>query len=257
LKALIDGDILRYEVGYAAEIGWRSITDGRETVPPFDYVERMLNDRLAYICQEAKADEKTIYLSEGPTFRDKIAQTKPYKGTRVDKKPWHFKNLTVYLKDILGAQVVKDIEADDQMAIDHAEDTIICTRDKDLRQVPGMFYSWELGKQPSFGPTLIDKEGAIELEPKSNTIRGTGLAFFYSQLLTGDPVDNIPGLPRWGPVKAFKWLEQSIPSEYLTRIQEAYGSNTELLLEQGRLLWMTRRLNEDGSPVLWEIGMEE
>ncbi len=31
----------------------------------------------------------------------------------------------------------------------------------------------------------------------------------------------------------------------------------ENLLEQGRLCWMTRRLNEDGSPVLWELGMEE
>jgi hypothetical protein len=25
------------------------------------------------------------------------------------------------------------------------------------------------------------------------------------------------------------------------------------MLEQGRLLWMTRELNKDGSPVLWEI----
>lgn len=42
------------------------------------------------------------------------------------------------------------------------------------------------------------------------------------------------------------------------RVQEAYRAlygdrGDEELLEQGRLLWMTRTLHEDGSPVLWEF----
>ena len=40
--------------------------------------------------------------------------------------------------------------------------------------------------------------------------------------------------------------------------EDHYGADwEEELLEQGRLCWMTRRLHEDGSPVLWEIGMED
>ena len=39
--------------------------------------------------------------------------------------------------------------------------------------------------------------------------------------------------------------------------EEVYGEEwEERMLEQGRLLWMTRRI-ENGKPVLWEIGMEE
>jgi hypothetical protein len=38
--------------------------------------------------------------------------------------------------------------------------------------------------------------------------------------------------------------------------QEKMGDGWEdYLLEQGQLLWIVRRLTEDGSPVIWERGM--
>jgi hypothetical protein len=294
LIPLIDGDILRYEIGFAAETGWRAITEERENIPPFHYVEKLLLSRLAYMRECIGTEEVgKIYLTEGPTFRYDLAKTKPYKGTRKDKKPWHYDNLTVYMRDVLGAEIVTEIEADDAIAIEHCRskvvidggvlcpredgtccgdpsncpeevrepETIICSRDKDLRQLPGWFYSWELGKQASFGPVLISHEGTLEISEDKKKLIATGLAAFYGQVLTGDRVDNIPGLDKCGPVAAYNMLKDNIGDnrpfpEMLLAVQDAYDDD-ELLLEQGQLCWLVRRLNPDGSPQLWEIGLEE
>jgi len=267
MKPLIDGDVIRYEVGYAAEVGWQHKVDDKEAIPPFSYVEEVLLSRIESICQEVKATEEPVIYLSGPTnFRNNIATKKPYKGNRVNKKPWHFDNLTAYLKG-MGAIVTDGIEADDLIAIDHVSSngtTIVCSRDKDLRQLPGWFYSWELGKQPSFGPVNIDRQGTLSLSADHKKLSGTGLAFFYAQCLIGDIVDNIPGCPNVGPVRAYEILNKAhdpkrMLDAVLTEYFDAYGPDTaeEELLQQGRLLWLVRRLNEDGSPVMWEIGMEE
>ena len=260
MKPLIDADILRYEVGFGAETGWQ--TEGE--LPPWPYVEEMLHYRIDKICADVGATEPPVlYITEGRTFRFDIAKRKPYKGTRKEHKPWHFNNLTVYFKDILKCEVVKDIEADDAMAIRHMgpEETIVCSRDKDLKQLPGPFYSWELGRQPSFGPTVITKEGSLHLSDNKK-LTGTGLPFFYAQVLMGDASDNIPGLPGWGPVKTYEYLIDESLSALCGLVQyvydEHYGADwEEELLEQGQLCWMTRRLHPNGSPVLYEIGMTE
>jgi len=143
------------------------------------------------------------------------------------------------------------------------EETVICTRDKDLRQVPGWHYGWEMGAQPEFGPMLVTKEGGgLYLNKKRSEIKGTGLPFFYAQVLQGDRADDIPGLPGCGAVRTHDLLEDCALDEMLDVVRIAYeceyGSEwEERLLEQGRLCFMTRRLHPDGSPVLWEIGMEE
>lgn len=261
MLALIDGDILRYETGYAAETGWKAIT-GRTEVPPWDYVEEMLLQRIASIQAITGAESYKLYITEGRTFRFDIAKRRPYKGTRVEKKPWHFRNLTAYMTHNLPTEVVTTIEADDAMGIEQSRggDTIICSRDKDLKQVPGNFYSWEIGRQPSFGPTVIDKIGSLSLSPDRKSLKGTGYAFFCAQLLMGDRADNIPGASGAGPVAAFDRLGDCREAgHYTDRVVEeykrAFGSDWEAeLTEQGRLLWILRRLNEDGSVPLWNIG---
>lgn len=264
LQPLVDGDVIRYELGFAAEAGWRAM--GKEGSPPWEYVQELLHLRLEQIKRDLHTDKDPIlYFTTGPTFRFDLAKKKPYKGNRKENKPDHYNNLTVYLRDVLGAKEVVGIEADDQLAMDHVSSngtTVLVSRDKDLRQVPGWFFSWELGRQASFGPELITKEGWLNLSPKRDKLIGTGLSFFYSQVLTGDTVDNIGGLPNCGPVAAYELLNDKSSEEQYESICKAYADvypNTweEELLEQGRLCWLTRRLNEDGTPQLWEIGMEE
>jgi len=266
MHALVDADILRYEVGFASETGWKN-----GDLPPWEYVQEMLEMRLERIMQGSGATTSTLFLTEGRTFRYDIATVKPYKGSRVDHKPWHYQNLTVYMRDVLGATIVTHIEADDAMAIWQterlsvatSEDTIICTRDKDLKQVPGWHYQWEMGAQGEWGPELVTKEGdGLTLNKKRNSVVGTGLPFFYAQVLQGDKADNIPGLPGCGAVATWNALNRfDDPSEMLGIVRYMYADHygeewEERLTEQGQLCWMTRRLTADGKPVLWEIGME-
>ena len=261
LLPLLDGDVLRYELGYGAETGWRAITEDAEAVPPFSYVEGLLLERIETIKRNCHTDkDPVIYITEGRTFRYDIAKRKPYKDQRKETKPYHFNNLSVYLKHVLNCIVVTGIEADDQLVIDHVSSggtTILCSRDKDLKQAPGWFHSWELGRQPSFGPELITNEGYITISDNHKTIKGCGLAFFYSQVLTGDTVDNIPGLPNCGPVRAFELLNGKTPEEMLSAVVEAYQDSypdtwEAELTEQGQLCWLLRKPD-----ALWQIGIVE
>ena len=261
LTPLIDGDILRYEIGRGAEQGWRAIVNEEDALPPFNYVEGMLLSRIEAIqYQVGTHKDPILYLTEGRTFRYDIAVRRKYKEHRKTEKPFHFHNLTVYMRDVLGAKIVTGIEADDQLAIDHlssGETTILCSRDKDLKQVPGWFYSWELGAQPSFGPEKITQDGYLNLSPNRKKVTGTGLAFFYSQMLTGDITDNIPGIQGIGPVAAYNLLVDKTREEQFATVCEAYkatyGDTWETeMTEQGQLCWLLRRPDD-----LWKMGMIE
>ena len=278
MKALIDGDIIRYELGFAAETGWQ--TEGE--IPPFDYVKELFDMRLANILAETQSDSYIFFLSGKENFRNNIAKTKVYKGTRKENKPYHYANLTAYIKGMHPHQVSEGVEADDDMAIYQCNadegkafnigcnEIIIVSRDKDLRQVPGWHYGWELGNMPSFGPEFVDQAGWIKLEEsfkedgtkKPSKLRGVGYKFFASQVLTGDAVDNIPGLSKCGPVKAYELLSgRDTPEELEKALSEAYrefygpSEWEERLTEQAQLCWLCRRYNQDGSPERWRFGL--
>ena len=261
---LIDSDVLRYECGFACETAWKKEHPESTDPPSFDSCANLVDERINNICAMVGATAPPIlFLTGKGNFRNDIAVTQPYKN-RPSVKPWHFKNITAYMLNKYDVRVSEGMEADDCMsimqttAIANGEETIICSRDKDLRNVPGWFFSWELGAQPSFGPELITKNGWIKLSEDRKKIRGVGDLFFYSQCLTGDSVDSIPGLGgKTGPVKAFEILKECKGSlEAFKAVREAYRALYEdggdvRLLEQGRLLNMTRSLNEDGTVVLW------
>ena len=248
MLALIDADILRYELGAYGE--------GVDGPLSFDTVADALDTKIEGIMRAAECDKCILFLTDGPTFRDEIAVTKPYKGQRKTEKPFHFCNISAYMRNQYDVIQVDGLEADDLMALAQLRDldgTCICSRDKDLRMIPGWHYGWECGGQREMFKHWVTEEGMLfPYEKGDKAIKGNGLAFFYSQLLTGDQVDNIPGLPRCGPVKAWSLLKDKETHEMLDIVREAYGDD-ELLREQGRLLWMTRELNEDGTPVLWDI----
>lgn len=267
MQPLIDADILRYEVGFAAEYGWQSTDEeGEKELPPFDYVASMLDQRIANICAEVYATEEPILFITGKgNFRDEIATVKGYKANRKNsKKPWHFNNITAYLKGNYELIEAVGMEADDLICIEQTEryaqrDTVICTRDKDLRQCPGLHYGWELGNQPSFGPEMVDYIGYIKINDSRKKISGVGLKFFYSQMITGDQTDNIPGLPRGGASLAYELLNDCEDEEQMHKaVSEAYEKKygddwQERMLEQGRLLWMVRELDKQGKPIMWEL----
>lgn len=257
MHPLVDADVLRYEVGFASETGWQ-----QPGFPPFDYVAELLDSRIANICAVVQATvPPTLYLTGKGNFRNEIAKRTPYKE-RPSIKPYHFNNITAYMRCKYDVIISEGMEADDLMALEQTrrpEFTIICTRDKDLRQVAGWHYGWELGNQPSFGPFKVEGFGEIKLSLDRKKLSGWGEKFFWSQCLTGDKVDTVPGIDGMGVVGAFNILETTKDTNeafkaVLEAYRASYGDDAEKeLLEQGRLLHMTRKLNEDGTPVLWEL----
>lgn len=270
---LIDADVLVYEVGFGVMTGWEG-----DDPPPFDMARELLERKIDNICAMVGATAPPIlYLTGSGNFREQIATLKPYKGTRFAEKPYHFNNLRNYLVGVLGAITVDGMEADDAMSIEQVRNdrvyhsmllsgkeegcihTIICSRDKDLKQVPGWHYSWEMGNQPSFGPEECTDYGWIKISENRKKLFGMGDKFFLAQCLMGDKVDNIGGIPKYGPAKAFDLLSdtQTYP-EGLSLVLEAYkgfyGDDGEkYLLENGQLLWMVRELDKEGKPVMWEM----
>jgi hypothetical protein len=274
MKPLIDADILRYEIGFASETGWRAIKEWKEgdpalDPPPFDYVAELLDNRISEICAVVNATEPpTLFLTGKGNFREGIAQKKQYKGNRLNLvKPFHYNNISVYLKGKYDVVVTDGIEADDLLCIEQtkrlvSKDTIICSRDKDLRQCPGWHFGWELGNQPQFGPEWVDEIGYLSLSENKKKLKGVGAKYFYAQLLMGDATDNIPGLPSTGPVAAFKMLDlcATIP-DCEKAVVEAYkrvyeGSWKTELLEQAMLVWMVRSFDEEDKPIMFKL-MEE
>lgn len=205
-----------------------------------------------------------------PNFRDKVAVKKTYKGNRKTSRPLHYDNLVAYVRATREVITAEGCEADDLLAVWQVKaaplTTIICSRDKDLKIVAGMHFGWACGYQPQYGPAQVTEIGEISLNARRTEIKGSGLKFFYSQILTGDKTDNYPGLPRCGAVKAFDALGECndegemfeavrglYRASYTTCEEEEQGLKEHLwhreMNEQAQLAWMVCELDEEGGLV--------
>lgn len=286
MRCLLDADVLVYEIGFSGEY---IDEDGEKQIRDFDFVAELLDQKIKEIEAECWADEPSIlFLTNDltlnkmwnkqrkrqglepveykPNFRIEVAKTKPYKGQRKQEKPFHRDNIRAYMLDNYDVRIANGMEADDLLAVEQTKapplTTIICTRDKDLRMVEGMHYGWPCGKQPQYGPKRVDKLGELHYDSGKNKLTGEGSKFFFAQLITGDQVDNIPGLPRGGPRLAHELLEgKSSEADMLRAVTERYadklGDDWETYFrEQVDLLWMCREL-DNGEPVRWEEPADE
>lgn len=279
LQPLIDADVLLYEIGFGSETGWRSFHPDSEDPPPFEYVKEMLEGRIEEIKMRLSevAEElagPVFFLTGKNNFREEVAKKKKYKGNRAENsKPFHYHNIKGYIKTVYETFETDGFEADDALAIAQTNGyysflsfdcpTVICTRDKDLRQVPGWHFGWELGRQPQYGPLEVDQLGHLVISADGKKLSGTGDKFFFAQMLMGDPVDNIPGLPNNGPRKAYNALSDLQTYEEMEKVvSEAYrafygDSWKEEMEEQAKLVWMVRELDEEGKPIMWRLSERE
>jgi hypothetical protein len=263
--------------------------EGEKVVVPasWDFCKDLFDKKIELICDEVGAkqppllfftntkkinkhlNKKRKYDGQPPkefvdNFRFEVAKEKEYKAGRASTKPFHFNNIFLYATSNYDTHVDETgLEADDAMCIQQytgfksgALDTIICSRDKDVRQCPGWHFSWECGKQASIGPIKVDELGW--LEQKDKKIWGVGSKFFYYQLLVGDAVDNIGGVKGRGPVFGYNLLKNT------TSIRQTYELVAEVYVktwgdlwkkkfrEQADLLWMVRELDDKGEKIRWK-----
>jgi hypothetical protein len=217
--ALVDGDIIAYTLAAGCE----DYDDKTALSKCSEYIED-----LVYI--HAGCDDAEGWLTGHQNFRVQIAKTKPYKGTRTAEKPKHLDLLRDYLNSAWKFPIEQHQEADDAIGIAaysmEPEDYVICTTDKDLNMIRGWHYN--MRKNEKF---WIDEDDT--------------LYNFYTQVLTGDRVDNVPGLKGIGPKKAEKILKGCKTEDQLFEaVLKAYDNDEEYLTEQAQLLWIRRKPNQ-------------
>ncbi len=232
MRLLIDGDIINYRCGFAAEkveVG----EDGEKVlrVEPIENALHNVDKSMYKLLMALKSTSYEVFLTataDATNFRLKIDPN--YKKNRIrQRKPIYYHQIREHLFNKWDAKIVKGAEADDALGIAQMaclpweEDTVICSIDKDLNMIPGKHY--DIAKNHFYEVT--------EWDAKVN---------FYRQILTGDRVDNIPGLTGIGPIKAHRILEECKTETHLYRCcLGAYANDEYRMIQTGRLLWISQK----------------
>lgn len=259
MKALIDADVLRYRVPFACEytlfciktpagaieevkgitkakhllktVEGAEIVDQTDVVEPWGRCKHSLDHSLAHIRRRCKSRDPALYLTGKGNFREQLATIRVYKGNRPDRKPMHYPQATEYLLKHYGAILVEGMEADDAIAIAHAgqPDAVTCSVDKDFAQLEGKHFNF-----------VDDEFYTVTAEEALHNL--------YVQILAGDSVDNIQGIPKVGKAKANAILAGATTEEemYAKTLEaykgcEAYKDDPlAALVENARLVYLLR-----------------
>ena len=228
---LIDGDVLIYRAINKSE---------KDNIKPNDAFDIVLEA----IKRETACQEYSLHVSGKGNFRKEIKQPYTvYKGKRKDKPP-QFRALKEYIIEKYKPIMHDGLEADDTISIEANEYIkqnrlyMLITIDKDLKTIGGLFYN--LMYNNLIAVSTID---AIE--------------FFHEQLLTGDTVDNIPGIEGVGKVKAGRILKDKNIKEQFESIVNAYkkhyGQDHRNRLEvMGKMLFLLKKLDDNWTINYWK-----
>ena len=241
MDAHIDGDILVYHAGFAADKD--TTTDVSVSLAN---VKKMLAKKVHHVMSIFNIKNVYLYITadDKSNFRYKVATSQPYKGNRAKgHRPIFYSEIREYLVRVHSAKVVTGEEADDELGRQgtaNPHESIILSSDKDLRMIPG--WHWEMGDRM---PYFVTDPGYLVLEEQRSKVEifGTGHTWFSAQLLMGDRADNIPGLPGYGVVKTWETLSRVKSIKKLDLIVEQCYTEQgmEARLEEIRsLVWIRR-----------------
>ena len=209
-----------------------------------------------------KIKEVNLWLSPGDhsNFRYNVANIVGgkgvgYKAGRPPKPHWlaHIRERLIHKWD---AQEIFGFEADDALGMFANSGTVLSHIDKDINMVPGWHYNHVTGEVYK----IEDGLGTLIYEDKA--LKKGGLIFFYAQLIMGDSTDNIPGIKKAGPKKAYDLLKTSLDEEEAYNVVrqlyvQQYGDRAlEALYEVADLIWMCRKKDETGRQYLQSRGFE-
>lgn len=259
---VIDADQMCYSVGFAAKD--EPISHALSTI------KRMLDN----IQKECGATERKLYVKGKGNFREAIAITKGYKDNRKDTaKPAHLPAIYQYLIDVQGATTCDGMEADDYVSVMLYQDYLACGGDRDKAKVVVSSCDKDLNNTP--GWHHHPRTGEVVWYSDIQATR-----HFWYQMLVGDKADNIGGLPllpEWicskydvskkgvGEAAGRKLMatttthldaETLVYELYMYWGQmQGYSDSVvrDYILEQGQLLWMTREVFGDGTPLMFQI----
>lgn len=189
MLAKIDADSIVYKVGFKSE------------KEPLRAALTSLDNYITSILKKTEASDWEIYLT-GATGCLRTQEYPLYKANRKTEKPRYYVQLRDRLVATWGAKVVSGIEADDMLSIDNDDNTLLCHVDKDINQVSGRHYNYA-------------KEEFYTVSPEEAS------RAFWLQMLIGDSIDNIKGVPKVGSKRAQAILDSGVG--YAAAVKHAYA----------------------------------
>lgn len=189
MSLLIDADYIVYKCCAAteSEIDWGDdvITVTSRFSEAYEYVEREL---LNIANDLGHFDDSILFFSDSANFRKSLYPD--YKGHRNRKKPCGYKRVINKLKEDYHVVVMPTLEADDALGIYATKEPghIICSPDKDMRQIPGDLYDLS--------------EGVVTITPEE------GRRWHLIQTMAGDQTDGYAGIPGIGVKRAAALLDE-------------------------------------------------
>jgi 5'-3' exonuclease len=188
MSLLIDADYIVYKCCAATEteidFGEDLIVVTSRFSEAYEYVERELYNIASDL---GCFDDSILFFSDSVNFRKSIDPA--YKGHRNRKKPCGYKRVINKLKEEHHVVIMPTLEADDALGIYATKEPghIICSPDKDMRQIPGQLFDLT--------------QGVVEITPEM------GDRWHLIQAMAGDQTDGYAGIPGIGIKRAEALLE--------------------------------------------------
>ena len=155
------------------------------------------------------AKRAKFFVGSGESFRVERSTLLKYKGNRENLKPVYIDEVTQFIIDRYGAEVVTHYEADDRLVMEcfRQPDNFIIGEDKDYLGCPVNFFNVNT---PELGIQECNQFGKL-FRKKNGDVTGIGRMFFYFQVMAGDNSDNYKANcfsdVRWGDISAYNLLK--------------------------------------------------
>jgi 5'-3' exonuclease len=155
----------------------------------FKEVLGMFNREITNLKRRFDTENVTLYFSDSVNFRKEIDPE--YKGKRTKRKPVGYKRLLQWAAENFKVIRYPKLEADDALGLEcHLDpsDFVLVSPDKDMKQI---------------SCRLFNGEEEVNVTPEEADY------WFWTQTITGDPVDGYKGIPGVGAVGARKILSKA------------------------------------------------
>ena len=276
---LVDGDVVAYG---ASDRSWKEFAtknggllktylDESGRVLPVKipeeefsgYMQKVLSEysrRIRVLREACFADEVIIGIKAHDNFRGKMYPE--YKAKR-NTNPKYFNQIVPALvKQLISLEFAVEAigrETDDLLgiwrtqALENGDKPVISSIDKDLEMFHGTHLKLTTSAEYAKTQQLCYLKEVSEKEAIKN---------YYRQLLMGDGVDNIPGVPGLGKVTAANILEATNSEEELQEyVVGAYiaaynDSWFDMLMSNGKMLHIQRHPNDYFTCRHWNVVKE-
>ena len=231
----VDADFFAYR---ACQVNETELDWGEDLITiasNFKEVIRTFSSEITSLKRRFDTESVTLYFSDSRNFRKEIDPE--YKGKRTKRKPVGYKRLLGWCQDNYRVVRYPMLEADDALGLEcHLDpsDFVLVSPDKDMKQIACRLYN---------GDTEVN------VTPEEADY------WFWTQTITGDPVDGYKGIPGVGAVGAKKILDNTEnPWEAILASYEKAGLTLDDALRNARLARILRPGEYDlttKTPILW------